>query len=242
MLKDASPFFALIVTGGQGRATLRGYFQRTVGEVAGKLRDYFDDIEIVRRFENSPRWPPLSWLVRSLAAQGKFENVDPDLAGRLFLAILEGTPFPRAVLSKAVARIRAEREDPGRGKHKHSRERLALIRATLNRQFESESDDRIKSLIKKKVTVMLDPECTNNAYCLGRLFAVLEKLQGDAIGNPGARSPTVSMVPPRQPRPPSSPRSCARPSTTRPSSTARITRGSSRESSTSSRPRRSPRR
>ena len=186
LLKDASPFFALIVTGGQGRATLRGYFQSTVGEVAGKLRDYFDDIEIVRRFENSPQWPPLSWLVRSLAAQGKFENVDPDLVGRLFLAILEGTPFPRAVLAKAVARIRAEREDPGRGKHKHSRERLALIRATLNRQFESESDDRIKSLIKKKVTVMLDPECTNNAYCLGRLFAVLEKLQGDAIGNPGA--------------------------------------------------------
>jgi CRISPR-associated protein Csd1 len=33
---------------------------------------------------------------------------------------------------------------------------------------------------------MLDPTCTNNAYCLGRLFAVLEKLQTDAIGNPNA--------------------------------------------------------
>lgn len=186
LLKDASPFFALIVTGGQGRATLRGYFQSTVGEVAANLRDYFDDIEIVRRFENAPAWPPLSWLVRSLAAQGKFENVDPDLAGRLFLAILSGSPFPMAVLAKALGRIRAERDEPKKGRHKHSRERLALIRATLNRQRESQGDYRIKSLISKEVSVMLDPECTNTAYCLGRLFAVLEKLQGDAIGNPGA--------------------------------------------------------
>ncbi len=33
---------------------------------------------------------------------------------------------------------------------------------------------------------MLDVECTNNAYCLGRLFAALEKIQADAIGKPNA--------------------------------------------------------
>ncbi len=185
LLGNPAPFFCLIVTGGQGRATLRGYFQSTVGAVARNLRAYFDDIDIVRRSENSPRWPPLSWLVRSLAAQGEFKNVAPDLAGRLFLAVLGGTPFPAVVLSKAVARIRAERDDPGRGRHKHSRERLALIRATLNRWFRA-LHPRITSLIGKEIPTVLDPECTNNAYCLGRLFAVLEKLQGDAIGNPGA--------------------------------------------------------
>lgn len=184
ILKDTTPFFALIITGGQGRATLRGYFQSTIGEVAAHLRAYFADIEIVRRYENSPRWPPLSWLVRSLAAQGEWKNVDPDLAGRLFLAVLSGSPFPSAVLSKAIARIRAERDKPG--KPKHSRERLALVRATLNRQFRSTGEHPIKSLLTKETPVMLDPACGNNAYCLGRLFAVLEKLQGDAIGNPGA--------------------------------------------------------
>ncbi len=186
LLKNALPFFALIVTGAQGRATLRGYFQSTIGEVAAKLRSYFEDVEIVRRFENETRWPSLSRLVRSLAAQGEFKNVAPDLAGRMFLAILSGSPFPAEVLAKAVARIRAEPEKPTRGQHKHSRERLALIRATLNRQLRGSGDHPVKSLISKEVSVMLDPECTNNAYCLGRLFAVLEKLQGDAIGNPGA--------------------------------------------------------
>ena len=185
LMKNTAPFFALIVTGGQGRATLRGYYQSTIGGVAAHLRDYFADIEIVRRFENSPKFPALSWLARSLAAQGKFENVDPGLAGRLFLAILDGKPFPAAVLARAVARIRSEREDPNRGQVKHSRERLALIRATFNRQFRG-GDPRITSLIAKEVPVVLDPQCTSNAYCLGRLFAVLEKLQGEAIGNPGA--------------------------------------------------------
>lgn len=200
LLRDASPFFALIVTGGQGRATLRGYFQSTVGEVAAKLREYFDDIEIIRRFENSPQWPALTWLVRSLAAQGKSENVSPDLAGRLFLAILGGTPFPAEILSTAVRRIRAEREDSKSGKH--SRERLALIRAMLNRQLRSGSDSRIKSLITKEVSVMLDPECRNNAYCLGRLFAVLDDLHRVAIGTKttivdrfyGAASATPAFV------------------------------------------------
>jgi CRISPR-associated protein Csd1 len=62
-----------------------------------------------------------------------------------------------------------------------------MIRATLNRQFRDPSGPhRIKSLVTREIPPMLDPSCTNNAYCLGRLFAVLEKLQGDAIGNPGA--------------------------------------------------------
>ncbi|MDG3002828.1 type I-C CRISPR-associated protein Cas8c/Csd1 [Paludisphaera mucosa] len=185
LLRDATPFHALIISGGQGRAILRSYFQSTVGDVATRLREYFDDVEIVRRFENTSRWPALSWLVRSLAQQGKFENVDADLARRVFLAILDGNPFPPTVLAAAVRRIRAEREDPKRGKQKHSRERLALVRATLNRRYRND-DPRIKSLISKEVSVMLDPECNNNAYCLGRLLAVLEKLQGDAIGTSGA--------------------------------------------------------
>jgi len=186
LLEDASPFFALIITGGQGRATLRGYFESTVGAVAGRLREYSADIAIVKRYEKSPDHPPLSWLVRSLAAQGKSENVDPDLSARIFLAILGGSAFPSVVLSKAIARVRAEREEPTRGQHKHSRERMALIRATLNRQVRSQGNHRIKSLIPTEVSAMLDPKCSSTAYCLGRLFAVLEKLQGDAIGNPGA--------------------------------------------------------
>lgn len=186
LLNDSTLFHALILSGAQGRATIRGYHQSTIGVVAASLRQYFEDIDIVRQYPKSPRWPPLSWLVRSLAAQGKFENVAPDLAGRLILAILTNSPFPSTVLSAAIGRIRSEPEAPSKGKHKHTRERLALIRAAINRRFRLDDDSTIRSLITKEVSVMLDPSCSNNAYCLGRLFAVLEKLQGESIGNVNA--------------------------------------------------------
>ena len=191
-LDDPTPFHALIITGAQGRATIRRYYRTTVGELAGNLKLYFDDIAMEKRFANAPDQPSLSWLVRSLAAQGKYENVAPELAGRLVLAIFDGAPFPPSILAAAVGRIRAEPENPGKGQVKHTRERLALIRATLNRQFRPRANERnaasprIRALIPREITPMLDPSCTNNAYCLGRLFAVLEKLQGDAIGSPGA--------------------------------------------------------
>jgi CRISPR-associated protein Csd1 len=125
-------------------------------------------------------------LIRSLAVQGKFENVDPNLAGRLFLSILTGSIFPPAILQVALGRIRNEPEDTGRGRVKHSRERLALIRALLNRRIRSQDPILTSLNVIKEISVMLDPTCDNNAYCLGRLFAVLEKRQGEAIGNPGA--------------------------------------------------------
>lgn len=180
---DLDRFSALIVTGAQGRATIRGYIQLTITELATNIRRYFADIEMVARFANAPKYPALKWLIRSTAAQGKDKNVTPDLAGRLFLAIVRGDSLPTSVLSAVIGRIRAERDDPSQGQShvKHTRERLALIRMTLNRWFD-DKDPRITPLIPQRITDVLDESCPNNAYCLGRLFAVLEKLQGEAIG------------------------------------------------------------
>ena len=182
---DPTHFYALIVTGGQGRATLRGYHQTTVGTLAANLDQYFKDVDIVPRFPNAPRQMALRWLIRSLAAQGEDKNVDPNLAGRLFLAILTGSAFPAAILQVALKRIRSEPENPDRRQFKHTRERMALIRASLNRRFRAK-DQAVTELITQEVSTVLDPNCDNNGYCLGRLFAVLEKLQGEAIGSPGA--------------------------------------------------------
>ena len=182
---DPTNFHALIVTGGQGRATLRGYHQMKVRALAANLDRYFKDVDIVPRYLNAPRHMALRPLIRSLAAQGDDKNVDPNLAGRLFLAILTGSLFPAAILQVALKRIRSEPENPDRRQYKHTRERMALIRASLNRRFRA-NDKAVTELITQEVSTMLDPNCDNNGYCLGRLFAVLEKLQGEAIGSPGA--------------------------------------------------------
>ena len=150
------------------------------------LDQYFEDVDIVARFPNAPKRMALRWLIRSLAAQGEDKNVDPEprrttLPGHLDRA---RSSRPRSFRSPSK-RIRSEPENPDRRQFKHTRERMALIRASLNRRFRAK-DQSVTDLITQEVPTVLDPNCANNGYCLGRLFAVLEKLQGEAIGNPGA--------------------------------------------------------
>jgi CRISPR-associated protein Csd1 len=82
----------------------------------------------------------------------------------VFLAILFGRKFPQTLLAQAVGRCRAEQ--------KVTRERAALLRAYLirNRTWE--------------VSVALDKENPQPGYRLGRLMAVLERIQEAAQKNP----------------------------------------------------------
>ena len=80
-------------------------------------------------------------------------------------SILEGTPYPATLLSSAILRIKAE--------HEVTYPRAKLIKAFINHNLKNE----------RKLTVSLDKENTNVGHRLGRLFAVLEKIQEEA--NPG---------------------------------------------------------
>lgn len=152
-------FYCLVLSGGEGRAVLRGMHQETLEQVEGNVREYF------RAMDGSGEAPlPLTGLLRSLAVQGKWKNIPPGLSGEVFLAILFGRRFPREVLAAAVTRCRAER--------KVSRERAAIMRAHLSREKGWE------------VRMSLDKEDKRAGYRLGRLLAVLERLQADAQGNP----------------------------------------------------------
>ena len=119
-------------------------------------------------------------------AAGQTENLPPGLVGGRFQAIVFGGPFPRTLLARAVGRCRAER--------KVTRERAAILRAYLKRN------------LKWEVSVSLDKENRDPGYRLGRLLAVLERVQGAAQNNPnktivdryyGAASTRPAVVFPR---------------------------------------------
>ncbi|MBA4357472.1 MAG: type I-C CRISPR-associated protein Cas8c/Csd1, partial [Desulfovibrio sp.] len=80
-------------------------------------------------------------------------------------AILTGSAYPGGLLAAVIGRIRAEQ--------KIGYIRAALIKACLIRNARLASSGGQTP----EVTMSLDEQSTNPAYLLGRLFAVLEKVQ-----------------------------------------------------------------
>lgn len=162
-------FFVLGLSPNAARIAIRFWHNATVAEMAERIRQHFDDLAIVRA-DFDPPYPSLFRLLVSVATQGKAENIPPNLGGELMRSALAGLPYPQTLLAAAVRRIRAE--------HEVTYARAALIKACVNRATRYSNFN-----IKEELKVSLDESNTNTGYRLGRLFAVLEKIQEEA--NPG---------------------------------------------------------
>lgn len=168
-------FFVLGLAPNAARLSVRFWFTDTLGVLLDRLRQHYQDLAIERdRPDTQPEFPPLWLLLRKIAMEGKGENIPPNLAGAVMLAILTGGPYPHALLQAVMIRIRAE--------HEIDYYRAALVKACLVRLARLANP----SSPKETVTMSLDPERTDPPYRLGRLFAVLEHAQAGALGNPNA--------------------------------------------------------
>jgi CRISPR-associated protein Csd1 len=187
-LKDPSAFYALTLSGAQGRAVVRDWFEATVGEVADHLAQHFGDLDIVRntpkpKDHDLPPQIPLRALLRSLSPQGKDDGVPAPLAAALVDSALRGTPYPLSILQRAIERMRAEIGKTEWADMERRDARAALIKAVLNRR--KRSSPQITGHYQE---VKRDMDATNTSpgYVLGRLMAVLERTQQEALGNPNA--------------------------------------------------------
>lgn len=154
---DTTRFYVLGLAPNAARISIRFWQVGTVAELAGRIRQHFDALRIVRPHYEK-RYLSLFRLLVNTAALGKSENIPPNLAGDTMRAILSGSPYPATLLQASVRRIRAEQEV--------NYPRASLIKACINR-----------SSGKEELKVSLDENNTNTAYRLGRLFAVLERVQ-----------------------------------------------------------------
>jgi CRISPR-associated protein Csd1 len=162
-------FYVLGLSPNVARIAVRFWIVDTVAGMAVKIKRHFDDLKIV----HGPKDRKVLSLFRLLvntAAQGKADNIPPNLAGDTMRAILEGLPYPQTLLQAAIRRIRAE--------HDITHPRAALIKACINRATRFKNPN-----IEEELRMSLDERNTNIGYRLGRLFAALEKIQQEA--NPG---------------------------------------------------------
>lgn len=161
-------FFVLGLAPNAARISVRFWQVGTVAEIAGRIRQYFLDLEIVRDQKLSPYLSLQSnrknhrALLNSLVLEGDPSRIPPNLAGDTIRSILSGVPYPATLLQAAIRRIHAEQEV--------THPRAALIKACINRKSG-----------KEELKVSLDENNMRPAYRLGRLFAVLERIQEEAI-------------------------------------------------------------
>jgi len=165
------PFYVLGLSPNAGRISVRFWHVDTVEGMWRKIGQHFADLRMVKTYDNEPEFPPMWLLLKATAKREDLDNLSPLLSGAFMRAILTGSAYPGGLLSAVIGRIRAEQ--------KITYARAALIKACLVRNARLGG----KPL---EVSVSLDESFTNVAYRLGRLFAVLEKLQQEAI--PGANA------------------------------------------------------
>jgi CRISPR-associated protein Csd1 len=188
-LDDPGAFRMLVLSGGQGRASVRGFHSSTIRNVVSAIRQWFDDISLAQL-----RGGALGRLLKTLAIRGDREKLPPNLAAEVFLAILENRSLPLDVLHAAIRRCRSEAnvtEQRGQrfGNQKARPERVALIKAWLNRARRSDAvygPILAQGIEYQEVRPMLNADERNRGYLLGRMFACIERMQETALGDVGA--------------------------------------------------------
>lgn len=169
-----TPFFMLGLTGqARGRIGVRFFHRQTVVELLDNLRRHYDDLKMIQQFADDtkhpdPEFPALRQILDETAPRfGEQKKVDrekipPVLEGSLLRAVIAGTPYPEGLFSAVMRRLHADRE-------------VNYVRACVIAGY-------LRRNQKKEVSMSLDKGRKDVAYRLGRLFAALEKSQGDALG------------------------------------------------------------
>lgn len=160
-LDESVQFYILGLAPNAARLSIRFWQVNRLGDVLHRVGKHFEQLAIVPQFASEPEFPPLWRLLCQTATLGKSENVSPVLAGGMAKSMLTGGLYPQTLLPIVLGRIRAE--------HSVTYFRAALLKAFLIRNKHME------------VSVALNLDRTDLPYLLGRLFAVLEKAQEEAI-------------------------------------------------------------
>jgi CRISPR-associated protein Csd1 len=155
-----TPFYVLGLSPNAARLSVRYWQAGTLAGFVDRLRAHFSALRLERRFaDREPEFPPAWLLLRQTARESK--DIPPLLAGPFLRAIVDGAPYPPALIGAVLGRIRAD--------HDVGYLRCCILKAFLVRNHQLD------------LPMSLDPDRPEPAYRLGRLFAALEKTQEDAL-------------------------------------------------------------
>lgn len=145
------------------RLSIAFYEVNTFEYFTRKLAQHYNDLNIIGNNRSIPIWMILSETIPKTSNDKK---VSPVLSKSLMNSIFRGVIYPSSLYNSIISRTRADKDI--------NYKRAAIIKACLNRRYRLHKE-------KEAMTVSLNEESKSIPYQLGRLFAVLEKAQKEAI-------------------------------------------------------------
>ena len=168
---DSVGFHILGISPNASRLSIRFYSQSTFGALTERLASHFEDSEVTKSSDYRPQFPTIWHMLKEVAVRKELDNIPNTMVASLTKTLLFGSDYPVSLYTGIISRIRAD--------HQINATRAGILKACLVRKHRLMGLDKEKEMI----LVSLNPENKSPGYLLGRMFAVLEKAQGEAIGS-----------------------------------------------------------
>jgi CRISPR-associated protein Csd1 len=183
-------FYACILSGASSRIIVRDWIQTSLGEFHESVKHWFNDIAIseynweLDKFETKYFSP---WAFSRACQRKNINNYDKKdviknrIESTLWRVAIKNSEVPLWILSKVLQRIQMDYKSKSEDKeyyHGVTAERASLIKLILSR-MSSKGGDFV-------ITENLQTEGMPVAYVCGRLFAKLESIQYEALGERNA--------------------------------------------------------
>ena len=174
-------FYVLGLAPNAARVSVRFFHSDPFDKVVEKIMQHYKDLEMVKEFEDQHTYLTIQDILKeTVSPKASDKEAAPLLAGSVFRAILENTPYPAALYNAIINRVRADQDEKYSKKVNYAR--AAIIKAYLFRKYRNQPQHPIQEVLR----MSLNEQSAHPAYVLGRLFAVLEKVQQEAIGEVNA--------------------------------------------------------
>ena len=162
----STDFYILGVKPNVSRLAVKLFERSKFGKLMANVAKHCNDLS----FSVNDRQLSVWEIDRALQSPVTNESSDPALQAKLLLSIIRGLPYPQTLLNTVVRRCRTDRDNAEKQFYSVSSTRARIIKACL-----------IRKKYITEVYNMLQENSPDTAYNLGRLFAVLEKIQSDAL-------------------------------------------------------------
>lgn len=169
-----TPFYGACLTARGPRIVIRDWIETTLEQAQQHLARYFW-LQCLLDDQSNEKWFPLWQLVKATVNAAAKEKPSPTVGQALVHMALHGGPLPLSLLQCVLIRVRAERN-------------VYPVHAALIKMILLSHPGYLPvefQLRKGKAYTMAELEQENEtpAYLCGRLLAMLEKIQKEAIPN-----------------------------------------------------------